>query len=489
MKKSLFFILTLLILVSSLCIAAGVADEPETIEVPFMLTMNPAMEKDLVQQAINDELDKAGVGVHVVLVGIDFASWPTQMNLMLTDGSIDLFNCTFMPSIAVLADQGSIAPMEDLLNEYGQGILETLGDYIECARIGDHIYGTPKIDAFSRTLLFFMNKKMADDAGIDPESITDLESLTEALKTVKAVYPDLAMISSSAGGAYVDLVGIDYLGTDKPLGVLMLDPETGDTTVVNYYESDMFKDLLAWGKKWNELGFFLKDPLNAQDGSQAYVSNGQSFGTFGAYSSEEVGRSIQEKSNGIDLYVAQVQPWSWATTSNVLSMTWCVPELSKHKEAAVKFLNELYTNPAIANLICNGIEGKHYVKTDAGNITFAEGLDAFTTGWPSGMGTFWPNITISLPWAPDAADVYEGWLQSNQECKMSPALGFSFDATNVADEISACAGVVDQYQNSLLLGIGDTDTLYAEFLSALERAGINEIIEDKQAQIDAWKAK
>ena len=93
------------------------------------------------------------------------------------------------------------------------------------------------------------------------------------------------------------------------------------------------------------------------------------------------------------------------------------------------------------------------------------------------------------PWAPDAADVYEGWLQSNNECKMSPALGFSFDAANVADEISACAGVVDQYQNSLLLGIGDTDALYAEFLAALERAGVNEIIADKQAQLDAWKAK
>ena len=487
MKRYLSVLLTLAMLFSCFCFTA-VADEVETIEVPFMLTMNPATEKELVQQAINDELDKSGVGVHVELVGIDFASWSTQMNLMLTDGSVDLFNCTFMPTIAVLADQGSITPLNDLLETYGQGILETLGEYIDCARIGDDIYGTPKIDAFSRTLLFNMNKKMADEAGINPDDITDLETLTEALLKVQAVYPDLAMISSSAGGAYVDLVGVDYLGTDKPLGVLVLDPEKGDTTVVNYYESDLFKELLAYGKKWNELGFFLKDPLNAQDGSQAYVSNGQAFGTFCSYCSEEVGRSIQEKSNGIELYAAQVQPESWATTSNVLSMTWCVPELSAHKEAAIKFLNELYVNPAIANLVCNGIEGKHYVKTDAGNITFAEGLDAFTTGWPSGMGTFWPNITITLPWAPDAADVYEGWLKSNEECKASPALGFSFDASNVGDEISACAGVVDQYVNSLLLGIGDTEALYAEFLTALDRAGVNEIIAEKQAQLDSWKA-
>lgn len=293
------------------------------------------------------------------------------------------------------------------------------------------------------------------------------------------------MVANGNGGAWWTMSGVDVLGTEDPLGCLMLN-ESSELKVVNYYESEEFKTLMEYGKLWNELGFFMKDPLNAQDGAFSYLSNGQAFGATGAYCSEAVGESVQEKGNGRDLYAAQISPDAWATTNLVTAMTWCVPALSEHKEAAVKFLNELYTNPDLANLVCNGIEGKHYVVTEEGNIDFAEGLDAFTTGWPSGMGTFWPNITISRPWKPDAADSYDAWVAANDTCKKSPALGFAFDAFNVSDEISACSSVVDQYVNALLLDLGDTEALYAEFLEALNDAGLESIIEEKQAQLNEW---
>lgn len=129
------------------------AEQVETIEVAYMLTMNAAEQRDMVQEELNRLLDEKGAGFHVNLVCIDFASWSTQVNLMLTDDSVDLFNCSFMPAMSVLADSGSLAPLDDLLATYGQGILDALGDYIECARIGGVIYGTPKIDAFSSTQL------------------------------------------------------------------------------------------------------------------------------------------------------------------------------------------------------------------------------------------------------------------------------------------------------------------------------------------------
>ena len=484
MKKLVALLLSLIMVLCLACPSFAGAEGVETIEVAYMLTMNPAEEREAVQDALNALLDEKGAGVHVELVCIDFASWSTQINLMLTDGTIDLFNCCFMPSLSVLADNGSVAPLDDLIAEYGEGIAQTLGEYLECTRIGGSLYGTPKMDAFSTTQLFFMNKSIADEVGIDPESITDLASLTEALKTVKEAHPDMTMISNGNGGGYFNIVGLDMLGTNNPLGALIMD--NGDLTVVNGYTTDIFREMVDYAKQWNELGFFMKDPLNAQDGAFSYVSNGQAFGTFGQYCSEEVGRSVQEKSNGMELYACQVMPNAYATTNSVTAMTWCIPSLSTHQEAAMKFLNLLYTDADIANLLCNGIEGKHYVVTDAGNIDFAEGLDAFTTGWPSGMGTFWPNITITLPWAPDAADVYAGWLESNESCLRSEAMGFVFDPANVSDEITACNALCDQYVNSLLLDVGDTDALYDKFISELEGAGIDDIITEKQAQLDAW---
>jgi len=491
-KKSLALLLTLALLISGIGFAS--AEEVETVQVAYMLTMNAAEERQMVQDAVNELLAKKNLGIKVEFVCIDFASWSTQINLMLTDGSIDLFNACFMSSLSVLADNGSIAPVDDLFAQYGQGIEKALGDYIDCAKVDGVLYGAPKVNAFSSALMFVMDKEIADKVGIDPEGIKDFDTLTEALKIVKAAYPDLTMISNgnianSNGGGYIDMYNTDYLGTVDPLGSLLLQPGSSDTTVVNFYASESFQNMMKYGKQWSELGFFMKDPLNAQDGSMAYISNGQAFGGFVSYSDEETAVSTQKNSIGKEIYASQITTTPWATTGNVAGMTWCVPALSQHKEAAVKLLNELFTDPEISNLVCNGIKDVHYVVTDEGNITFAEGLDPVSTGWPAGMGTFWPNICITYPWKPSPANVYDAWLASNETSSKSPALGFTFNAANVSDQISACSTIVDEYVAALLLNLGETDTLYASFLKDLENAGINDIISKKQAQLTAWVAQ
>lgn len=467
---------------------SALAEGKEVIEVSFMLTMNPAEEKDLVQAELNRLIAEKGYNFEVNLVGIDFASWGTQMNLMLSDGSVDLFNCCWMPSLATLADNGSIAPLDDLLAQHGQGIVNLLGDYLSCATIDGQIYGTPKVDAFSTKLLAFLLKSAVDDSGVDLSTIHDFASLTEALKIMHEKHPDMITVANNNDGGYMVFNGADYLGTEDPLGVLMLGDEENPMTVVNYYTSQRFKDLLANAKNWSELGFFMKDPLNAQDGAFSYMANNQAMCVIGAYGSAAIGESVQGKTIAQGVYVAELEEDSWAATSNVTGMTWCIPSLSKHKEAAMQFLNLMYTDADIANLLCSGMKDKHYVLLDNGTIDFAEGLDPFITGWPANMGSFWPNMTITYPWTPDAPDTYQQWLDTNEHCRKSPALGFAFDASNVSDEVTACASVVDQYLASLMLNLADTDALYAEFISALEAAGIDDIIAEKQSQLDAWAA-
>lgn len=485
MKKLLAFLLSIVMLVS--CCSFAMAAK-ETVTVAFMLTMNPAEEKDLVQAELNRMLAEKGYDFEVELVGIDFASWGNQVTLMLSDGSVDLFNCCWMPSMATLADNGAIAPLNDLIAEYGQGITELLADYMPCTTIDGVIYGTPKVDAFSGKQLAFLLKDAVDKAGVDVSTIHDYDSLTEALVAIHEANPELITIANNNNGGYIVFNRADYLGTEDPLGVVMLEGDP-TLTVVNYYESDVFKMMLANGKKWSELGFFMKDPMNAQDGAFAYMANNQAACVLGSYASAEIGASVQGKTVAQGMYVVELEEDAWASTSNVAGMTWCISSLSQHQAAAMQFLNLLYTDSEITNLICSGIQDKHYVLYDDNTIDFAEGLDPFTTGWPANMGSFWPNMTNTYPWRPDAADTYQQWLLTNESCRKSPAMGFAFDATNVADEISACASVVEKYVPALMLNLGDQETLYPEFLAALEAAGINDIIAEKQAQLDAWSNK
>ena len=51
----------------------------------------------------------------------------------------------------------------------------------------------------------------------------------------------------------------------------------------------------------------------------------------------------------------------------------------------MQVLNEIYTNPELANICINGIEGTHFEIKDEekGIVGFPEGVDGTTTGYPS----------------------------------------------------------------------------------------------------------
>ena len=186
------------------------AAETEKIVVPYMLTMNAAEEKDMVQEAINDiTVDK--IGVEVELLCIDFASWSDQMNLLLTDGGVDLFNCSFMSPVSTYVDNGAIAKLDDLLDEYGQGIQECLGDYIECGRFGEDIYGVPKVDAYSNRPCVIMDADICDELGIVPDDIHNFEDLTEVARKVKEAHPELAIFPTGTNGDFLGPTGFDPL--------------------------------------------------------------------------------------------------------------------------------------------------------------------------------------------------------------------------------------------------------------------------------------
>ena len=87
------------------------------------------------------------------------------------------------------------------------------------------------------------------------------------------------------------------------------------------------------------------------------------------------------------------------------------------------------------------------------------------------------------------ADYWDATKTFNEESQKSAAFGFSFDATQVANEITACTNVVNKYHKALVCGALDPETTLPQFNSELKDAGIDAIIEEKQAQLDAWLAE
>ena len=168
-------------------------------------------------------------------------------------------------------------------------------------------------------------------------------------------------------------------------------------------------------------------------------------------------------------------------------MPWTIPISAQHKEAAMKFLNECYTNADIANLLAWGIEGTHYKIGDDGLATYADGVDASNSGWNHSMGWMMPNQFLTHVWEGNDPDLWTKMKEFNTNAKVSKASGFSFDSTNVANELTAVQNVYNEYQTSVEYGFVDPETGIAEMNDKMMTAGLQKIIDEKKAQLAAWQ--
>lgn len=163
----------------------------------------------------------------------------------------------------------------------------------------------------------------------------------------------------------------DDLGGDP--GVLE-DSTKDSTTVVNWYTSDTYKEIVARRYQWQQEGLLLPNGSTNSESAVSLIKAGKAFSSI---TNTKPGVEAEiERSTGKPMTVIElVSPYS--TTNNINNL-WYVPHNSEKPERAVQVLNEMYTNPELANILIYGVEGKNYVVKDEskGLIDYPEGMDA-----------------------------------------------------------------------------------------------------------------
>lgn len=82
---------------------------------------------------------------------------------------------------------------------------------------------------------------------------------------------------------------------------------------------------------------------------------------------------------------------------------------------------------------------------------------------------------------------YQAYAEAGKTARAVPNIGFQFDKTNVQNEYTACGEVCTEYVALLLTGtVEDVDGTIDELLSKLEKAGVQKICDEAQAQWDAF---
>lgn len=429
------------------------------------------------------EITVAKFNTTVDITRLSYGSFADEVNLMLSSGEkLDLFP-NFVISLLSAANNGQIVPLDDLLNEYGQDILAGVPEAEwGVMTLDGQIYGVPNNKDKAEGFGIAVRTDMLEATGYDVSTIHSEADLEGLFAAVKEAYPDCYPLVSDNGQIGYYNIPRDDLGGD--FGWLLDCVNSDDLTVVDWYESDEYFEMASRRYDWAQKGYIMPDAATNTQNAYELMAAGKGFGYF-CNTKPGIENEWYRKC-GVPITVIELVD-GYRTSASGMN-TWFIAHNSEKPERAMQILNEMRSNPDVSNLLINGIEGEHYVKNDDGTIGYPEGVDASNTTYSS-VAWIWPNELISDPWEADGPDIWTQTDDFNKAAHLSCAFGFIWNNADVLNEITACNNVTAKYKDAMDCGSLNPEEAVPKMIQELKDAGIDTIISEKQAQLDAWAAQ
>lgn len=433
-----------------------------------------------VQDAINEYIQPK-INATVNIEWLDMGDYFNQLNLKLTGGEVIDVLPTFGTFVSTLYAQEALMPVTEYLDSKGQGIVEAVGEeYMKAGYIDGELYAIPCIQSFAQNRVFWYRTDLAEQYGLDMSSVKTMEDLTAVFEQLHEADSSLTMIvSNNPNDPMLTTWLWDGLGDEY--GVLM--DAAGSMEVTNLYETEEYKELVTLMHEWYTKGYIQTDVATTADNMATLLGAGNAFGTIGKCWPGET--ETQSASCGYELAEIQlVAPIGTTSTVNNAVMT--IPSTSENPEKAMEFINLLYTDSTLTNLLYYGIEGEHYQVVDEANgkVDYVEGQDMMTCKYVNKLQI--GNQLIGYIESTDPDNLNTEIAEFNEGAEKSKALGFTFDSSSVANQLAALDTVVAKYRRGLEGGSLDPETELPKFIEELKGAGIEDVIAEKQAQLDSW---
>lgn len=465
-----------------------------TIKICFpTLLYNPSAEgTQQTEDAINKYLESIGDYVRVDLEPIDGTNYLTELNLKLTSGEVvDLF-CP-LTGVELAVSQEQVLPLDDYLDNELADTVAIVGEYMKAGYVGGHSYAVPCWKEYGLSCYYFYRADIAEELGFTEDKIKTLDDVEKLLMAVKEAYPNMYGFVPTGGAANAGntLMLESVLGGPKHYKVDELTSGVGivgdDLTIRNIYDTEYFREVCETAYRWNQAGLIMPDASFTSELGRDLIQAGRAFSVITGYGStgqyEDMGE-FYTKELGYPIKAAVLD--TFLITSSRCAPSWSISYNCKNPRAAARVLNYLYTDEFVENTLLNGVEGIHYVKNADGSISLPEGVEPDTSTYYCFISCgIVGSMAIQWQWD-EAKPITKTIDQANAEATMSEAFGFAVRADNFATEASAISNIKNKYLYGLICGELNPDEYLPKFLQELNDAGINNVIEDVQAQFDEF---
>lgn len=457
--------------------------ETVVISMPSMNNLPSTEAAAAVSQAISEYIQGLGYNIAVDIQCSALTDYTTDMNMRLAGGEV--LDIIYTGPINTAVTNGYLVNLDPYVDNVLAGAMEAVGDWDLCGIVNGSVYGIPAKKGLSLDYKYIYNQDYFTD--FDMTQITNINDLDNLFAQFKEKYPN----EYPAANTYNTSLQL-YSEEDHTAIVGTYFATVGDSTqLVSLFDTAAYKKSVEKAYEWRQKGYV--DP----EGSAQTLSH-DALAYSGACKGVVMGHSysiptIEQMFTMNNSYGATFKAISLGNsslTSNTL--TYGIAYTSPHPEAAATVLNLIWTDEYVMSTIIYGLEGVSWEwNDDKSSIVYPDGLGLDSVPYTClySCGAF-GNQFLLYPMDGNTSAEDKIYMQElNDTAWVAPLFGFTPSSDNVSTQVAAVSNVYNQYNNALLYGDVDPATYLPEFQAALEAAGINDILADYQAQVDAWVAE
>ena len=508
---------------------AETTDNTETPEAPEE-TAEPALEQKTIQlmitgagkqansdkvwAAFNEQLQQYVPNTTVEFIDVPFEEYSEKFSQVLASGEgVDLAWIGWLINKPQNIADGNLMPLDDLLAEYGQGIVDILGEnVVEIHRNADDgkLYYLPSWQGLCGErrgwLVVTEIAELAGDTWIDDtkaalnkwrnnySGIEDfqavLDQATKYLAAAKEAGKLGAGINTGRAFGWSMYNGMySFLGVGgAEIGITYCD---GTFTVKDGVAGEHYKLYAKTMADWYKEGYIRSDIMSVDTSTLTMPKNGEITDTTYVFSCDpyltEADQEAAIADAGMDMTYLPIEENAYLILGGDTS--YAIPYCADEPERAMMVLNAIYSQPDLYNTLIYGIEGEDYTKNADGTITTSY-VGASPTADDSYGIQRWiigscKNALINNGTDPN---YYADLEALEATAQVNPFLNFTFDRTNVEGICASILNVYYEYGPQLDNGVaGDNwEELYNNYMAARKDAGIEELVTEFQNQLNAY---
>ena len=487
--------------------------EEKTIQI-WLLGPGKQKDSDKVWEAFNEMLQDYVPNTTVEFTIIPAAEYTDNFNRMLASSeAVDLAWVGYKAKPATHIPDGNLMPLDDLLEEYGQGIIETLGeDVLDMHRYsedGKLYYTISWQGLLANKYAIWVPTELAELAGDawladTQEAVSKWWNGEENAENFAAVYDQFEKYLAAAkdagklySGIHTNYAWYDWNGhhgtfrhISEVANVGVRRTDKNEYVVIDSVQSEEKRVHAQKMSEFYEKGYIRSDIASVDQSTLKFVTNGEyNDNTIILYSHQLLSDSAEitkEKAAGVDLSFIYREDLPQISTGESTAMA--VPYCADEPERAIMVLNALYTVPELYQLLIYGIEGEHYTDNGDGTITTPYGAEGKSdsdyglTRWSIG------TCLNSLVTQNDVAGHYASMAEAQETAEVNPFAGFTFDKTNVTDIVTALTAIDKTYWTMVdkCAAGADIEAALDKWIAERKAAGVDKVIEEYQKQLDEY---